>query len=110
MTNPFKDNSAAFDPMFTDMLSAVCARESAVREAEIKCCIFPIEDIDPFDANEVDSAIKKVNVLIRHEDWNTSSLSDIVPEIGDRITSGVSYKICNVEDENGQWRLEGRSV
>lgn len=98
--------------MYLDTLSAVCKRNNVEVSSSISCCIFPIEDIDPFDDTNAKSDIKKINILVRYDDWNCDAvLSAIEPEIGDKVITDVkSYKICIVENENGQWRMEGRSI
>lgn len=112
MSNPFTEIDSAFNPMYLDTLTAICKRNNVEISSSIPCCIFPIEDIDPFDDNSAKSNIKKINILVRYDDWNDApALSDIEPEIGDKIiTDGKNYKVSIVENENGQWRMEGRSI
>ena len=111
MTNPFSDIDTAFSPMFMDTLSADCKRNQTHYIATISCCVFPIDDIDPFDDQAQKSNIKKMNILIQKQDWNKSILSAIEPEIADKVVFDTyEMKVSKVENENGLWRLEGRTI
>ena len=62
MKSPWHDIDCAFDPMFTEAAEFVT---SAGRHGTVPCCVFPIEDIDPFAETDTASAVKRVKRSVR---------------------------------------------
>ena len=104
--SPWKTDNA-FDAMFDDTADYTTAKDGSC--ARVRCCAFPIEDIDPFAETDADSEIKKVTILVRKSEWNFNAKS---PQIGDKVelTDDAEYRISEVNDEQNWWKLTGRSA
>ena len=98
----------AFGPMFCDTVEFT--RKNGLRSS-VDCCVFPLEDTDPFfDNSDPESNIKTMNVLVQKKDWAGTFGKD-KPEIGERIKTmfDEEYRIAEVTQEQNWFRLFCRS-
>lgn len=77
--SPWRGDGGAFDVMFDDEAEF---RLEDGRRSTVKCCVFPMETVDPFADSDNESAIKSVSVLVRHCDWH---FVEKKPSVGDQI-------------------------
>ena len=92
--------------MFTEAAEFVT---SAGRHGTVPCCVFPIEDIDPFAETDTASAVKRVKIVVRRADWLSFAEA---PEIGNtvRTPDGKAWKVESSDMEQDWWSLQARSV
>lgn len=107
MTNPWTENDAAFGPMFCDEVAYTLGSDST-QSGTIRCCAFPMEDVDPFAESDNVSDIRAVTLLVNKADWTFAD--NAKPSVGDRFThDGERYRVYQVTPEQSWWRLIGRS-
>ena len=106
MNNPWKDNDAAFSPMFCDV--AVFYPDGSL-SGKVDCCAFPMESVDPFAEGDNVSEVRSVTLLVRKSDWTLSG--SVKPATGDKFTleDGLSYKVQTAVPEQNWWKIVGRS-
>ena len=107
MQTPWHNDFKAFEIMFDDVVEYSVSK--ADERGTIDCCIFPIENIDPFADIDTDSSIKLMSVLIKKSCWHFTTKQ---PDIGDVITlpCGKKFKIAEVDEEQNWWKTVGRSI
>ena len=102
--NPWNDSNA-LEAFWTEQIIVPIVGGTKT----IACCVFPIDDIDPFDDNANGSDIKRLNILIDVGEWETKMGDE--PKNGTSVTfESKSFKVSKVENENGLFKLEVRSV
>ena len=92
--------------MFTE---AAEFNTSTGQRGTIPCCVFPIEDVDPFADTDTASTVKRIKIVIRRADW--LSFAD-APEIGNMVKTGdgKTWKIESSDMEQNWWSVKARSV
>lgn len=99
MTNPWNINDA-FTPMFCDDVRITSSGTSH----QVKACVFPIEEVDPFADSDNKSELKRLNILIQHDDWNYGEI-----KVGSPVQYGSgTYKIETVDTEQSWWQIVAR--
>lgn len=108
MSNPWKDNDAAFSVMFSDTATFVLNANSQL-SGTIDCCAFPMESIDPFAEGDNVSEVRSVTLLVRKSDWTFTNSTK--PSTGDKFTldDGLNYRVSTVMPEQNWWKIVGRS-
>lgn len=106
MKNPWNNDFGAFEIMFDD--AAEYAAEGCGEKGTIRCCVFPVENVDPFADVDSDSDVKRVSVLVQKPRWYFKQER---PRVGDVVTMpcGEKYRVAEVDDEQNWWRILGRS-
>lgn len=104
--SPWEDDDA-FDAMFEDVATFHTVKTTETKT--LRCCIFPIETVDPFAESDSESDVKRISVLARKDEWDFNQKS---PSVGDSIElrNGERYKVAEVRDEQNWWRTTARSV
>lgn len=105
--SPYIDIDKAFDPMF--MECADFTTEQGGLRGTVPCCLFPVESIDPFVETDIDTKVKRANVLVRKRDW--LDLED-KPQIGDHVrwVDGSEWLVESCDIEQDWYRMEVRGV
>ena len=101
------EEDGAFDAMFEDVATFQTVKTTETKT--FRCCVFPIETVDPFIESDSESDVKKISVLLRKDEWDLNQKS---PSIGDamELRNGERYKVSEVRDEQNWWKLTGRSA
>lgn len=104
MTNPWYCNDAAFEVMFSDTAEI----KTKTERGTVKCCVFPIEDVDPFIDTDTETKIKRISILLKKKNWFCGTR----PSIGDRITlpNGEQFKLSEINDEQNWYKMTARSI
>lgn len=103
MKNPWICNDSAFTAMFSDVVEYSTQSERGT----IKCCIFPVEAIDPFLDSDSASDIKSITILIKKPNYYFRQK----PSIGDKIkTPETKFNVVKIDDEQSWYKIFGRTV
>lgn len=75
----------------------------------VNCCIFPIEEVDPFAETDTASDVKRANILVRKKDWLSFKET---PAVGNLVITpdGRKWKIEQEDLEQDWWSIKVRSV
>ena len=64
MSNPWKEQ-LPFAPMFCDVIKIDGTREGVQGfQSTVRACVFPIEDVEPFDQSCADSDVQSITVIV----------------------------------------------
>ncbi len=106
MKSPWTQIDSAFDAMFSEAAEFVTTSD---KRATVACCIFPIEDVDPFADTDVTSDVKRINIVIRQKEWMSFKER---PTVGNLVITpdGSKWKIETSDMEQDWWSLKARSI
>ena len=92
--------------MFTEAAEFVTSSGS---RATVACCVFPIEEVDPFADTDLTSDVRRMSILVRHTDL--VSVKD-KPVVGGLVITpdGLRWKIEKADLEQNWWSLKARSI
>ena len=104
MNNPW-NQIKPFEVMMTDTIVLKGSRQSPTTSIStiVDCCIFPVEDVEPFSEVDIDSDLETVKIV---------ALScEYMPQVGDvAITEDdVEWKLTSVKKSLGQIDMTARS-
>lgn len=104
--SPFKNIDDAFMPFFDTLISIKGIRaDNDCIYTSLQASVFPVEDIEPFCDTDIDTEIKKIQIIVDKIYFGKI-------QVGDEITTeeNEKYKVCKVENVLGVTRLEARSI
>ena len=109
--NPFEISDPLL-PFFYETVGYI-SQDKKIKTQLDKCCIFPIETIDPFSDMTLDTDIQKMTVLILADCFDKIILNKkIEPKVGDEIIlkGDERFKISKVSVGDRIFNLTVRSI
>lgn len=104
--SPFKNIDDAFKPFFDTLISIKGIRaDNDYIFTSLQASVFPIEDIDPFSDTDIDTEIKKIQIIVDKIYFGKI-------QVGDEITTeeNEKFKVSKVEKTLDFTRIEARSI
>lgn len=107
------ENSAAFEPMFDEIVSFLAKREYGDIVGSFRACVMPIQDMEAVFDDSVQSHVQRFSVLIPNSGasaWLEGALGSR-PQVGDVIEfkSGIRAAVTKVSTIADSWfEMEAR--
>lgn len=103
---PFNDINDAFLPFFDNTIAIKGIRpDNQEIFTSLQASIFPVEDVDPFSDSDIETDLKKIEILV-----DTIYFGKI--QVGDEITTEYNekYKVTKVEKTLDFTKISARSI
>lgn len=110
MNNPWQEQ-AAFAPMFCDVVKIDGVRGNGAFQSSVKACVFPAQDVDPFDGASADSDMQSIVVIVPKAEQTGAPVKCQV-QIGDTLTldDSTAWKASDISTVEKYWKIEARSI